>query len=119
VTEPWHDECRRLRAEGLTQPDIAARLEKSREAVRMALDESEEQNKTFRRARESTYRRKPRPRSIWAERGMSKIQPEGRKSPLPPLETITLEIKREAILAYAHGDIDRHEMMRRITPVRL
>ena len=105
-SKPWHDECRRLRAEGLSQPEIAARLKVARIDLRFVLNESEEQKKALKRARE---RSKPR------------IRPERKKQWAPKLRAaapgaITPEMKRVAILAFASGQIDRFELMRQITP---
>jgi hypothetical protein len=104
MTEPWHDECRRLRAEGLSQPEIALQLKRSSYAVRMVLHESAEQRMLLRRARDRhlaiVRKNAPKPVSVQAE-------PSGK---------ITPEIKREAILAFSRHEISRGELMLRITP---
>ena len=104
MTEPWHDECRRLRADGLSQPEIAAQLKRSSYAIRMVLHETLEERLALRRARDryrvSRRKKIPQPVNVKAE-------PSGK---------ITPDIKREAILAFSKHEIDRGELMRRITP---
>jgi hypothetical protein len=104
MTEPWHDECRRLRAEGLSQPEIAAQLKRSSYAVRLVLHETAEQRMALRRVRDLRLacERKSKPRSVSV-----KTEPSGK---------ITPEIKREAILAFSRHEISRGELMLRITP---
>jgi hypothetical protein len=102
VTEPWHDECLRLRAEGLSQPEIAIRLKLPRRAVLLALDETPEQKILMRRVRDRL--RQPR----------TKVVPRPVKAEL--VGEITADIKRAAILAFSKHEISRGELMRRITP---
>jgi hypothetical protein len=114
MTEAWHDECRRLRAQGLSQPEIAKKVNRSPYNVRLVLNETPEQELAFRRARERTRQRSaPRDRAVG--KNGSRFQTYWKARAAAP-GTITQEIKQAAILAYAHGDIDRHEMRRRITP---
>jgi hypothetical protein len=104
MTEPWHDECRRLRADGLSQPEIAAQLKRSSYAIRMVLHETLEQRIALRRIRDRhracMRKNNPRPVSIKVE----------------PLGKITPEAKQAAILAFSRHEIDRRELMLRITP---
>jgi hypothetical protein len=115
MTASWHDECRRLRAEGLSQPEIAARLKQSRGSVWRFLNESEEQKTIFRRARERDSQRKSRAgkKSGGIHRG--KFQTYWVARATAP-GAITPEIKQAAILAFSKHEIDRGELMRRITP---
>jgi hypothetical protein len=104
MIEPWHDECRRLRAEGLSQPEIAAQLKRSPYAIRTVLHETFEQRLALRRVRDRhraiVRKNIPKPVNVKAE-------PSGK---------ITEAIKREAILAFSKHEIDRRELMLRITP---
>jgi hypothetical protein len=98
----WHDECRSLRAEGRTMRDIAVRLGVSETAVRIVLiPGAREQRRAY---KQDYYGVRPLPRA--------KPQPVPRDIPLK----ISKEDKDAAILAFARGQIDRFELMRRITP---
>ena len=111
MTEPWHDECRRLRAEGLSQPEIALRVNQSTYLVRVALNETDEQKKNVKRIMER--RRKPRAQA--AKKTGGKFLTYWARAATPG--AITPEIKQAAILAFSKHEIDRGELMRRITPL--
>ena len=104
MTEAWHEECRRLRAEGLSQPEIAVRLTRSPYAIRMVLHETAEQRRLMRGVRDShrACLRKKIPKPV-------SVKPEASG-------IITPDIKREAILAFSRHEISRGELMLRITP---
>ena len=111
MTEPWPDECRRLRAEGLSQPEIAARLRVPRGSVARLLNETEEQKITFRRGRDR--KRKPRPMAS-RKTGGKFVTYWTARATAPG--TITPAIKQAAILAFSNHEIDVAELMKRITP---
>lgn len=113
MTQPWHEECRRLRAEGLSQREISLRLKKPLLIVRAALNETVEQAMIFRRAKERERQRKPRDRT--PKKNGGRFQTHWAPRAAAP-GVITLEIKREACLAFVRGEIDRVELMKRITP---
>jgi hypothetical protein len=110
MTEPWHDECRRLRAEGLSQPEIALRVKRSRVDIRFVLNESAEQKLDMKRLRE----RLRRPRTPSRRVGGKFVTYWAARAAAPG--AITPQIKREAILAFSRHEIDRRELMLRITP---
>ena len=109
MTESWHAECHRLRAEGLSQPEIALRVNKSSSTIRWVLNETDKQREKYKRIRE---RRRKRPEVSRKREG--KLPYRAARAAAPG--TITPEIKREAILAFSRHEIDRFEMMCRITP---
>lgn len=110
--EPWHDECRRMRAEGMTQPEIASLLKQSKLSVRLALNETLEQRLILKRSREAKFR-KPRPMALRNTGGRFGSLWKARE---PTPGAITPDMKREAIMAFSNHEIDRYELMRRITP---
>jgi hypothetical protein len=114
MTEPWHDECRRLRAGGLTQREIAARLKQTSKAVYLALNESAEEKIRVRRAMDRA-RQRANPRDRTVGKNSTRVQTYWTARAAAP-STITPEIKREAILAFSRHEIDRIELMKRITP---
>ena len=114
MTEPWHDECHRLRAEGLSQPEIAARLLRSPYAVRLALNESPEQELNWKRARERA-RQRSKPRDRTPKKKGNRFQSYWAARAAAP-QTITADIQRKAIFAFSRHEIDVAELMKRITP---
>jgi hypothetical protein len=98
----WHDECRRLRADGRTMRDISIRLGVSETAVRIVLiPGAREQRRAY---KQDYYGVRPLPRA--------KPQPVPRDIPLK----ISKEDKDAAIRAFAKQEITREDLMRRITP---
>lgn len=96
------DECRRLKAEGLLISEISTRLGIGKTTVSMALASPEEQARI--RESKNGKKRKPQP---------DKPVVKAKSIKYPP---IPKEAKDEAILAFAMHQIDRNEMLRRITP---
>jgi len=103
----WHAECKRLRAAGSTCTQIAAALGKTLGAVKWVLDENGERAASLHRTRmqRGTYdgvhhaataieKHKPR---VPSRRGDEWAQ-----------------MVRDATAAFAAGEIDRAEMMRRL-----
>ena len=117
MTEPWHDECRRLRAEGLSQPEIAARLKQSRGSVARLLNESEEEKAIRRRERDRKRdRAHPRDRTKrYGDGNRNRFHTYWTARAAAP-QTITPAIKQAAILAFSNHEIDVAELMKRITP---
>jgi hypothetical protein len=101
----WHDECHRLRAEGLSFIKIGMRLGVSADRVAYVLDENGY------RARKTAAVKRHRGSWHCGVRHTASAKP----SPVQR-ETISKEDKDAACLAFARGHIDRHELMRRITP---
>ncbi len=94
---PWHAEAIKLRKDGWSTRAIAEKVGRSASTVRWALNESGEREKTANRV---SKQRGCRPRQA-----------------LPNRKPATKEdAKRAAILAFARHEIDRTELMARITP---
>jgi hypothetical protein len=105
----YGDECRRLKAEGLRQFEIAKRVGISGSSVRYILADPAQ--------REFILAQKRGGKSKTAFYGYHHT-PKAAMKPvkLPPPVAITKEAKDAACLAFARGDIARDELMRRITP---
>lgn len=102
MSAPWHDEARRLRATGMTYLAIANQLGKAETTICRAI--SERTKESQRRYRKVNFY------------GVSPAKPAVPQKQKPTVKTISPEVKWAAIMAYHNKQIDRHEMMRRITP---
>ena len=109
MTASWHDECRRLRAEGLSQPDIAARLKVPRGAIARLLNESEEE-KAIRRRDRDRARSRAHPRDRKGKKTGDRFQTYWTARAAAP-QTITQAIKQAAILAFSNHEIDVAELL--------
>jgi hypothetical protein len=101
----WHDECRRLRADGLSLSEIGRRLGVSADRVAYVLDEN-----GYRARKTAAVKRH---RGSW-HCGVRHTAPA--KAAPVQRETISKEDKDAACLAFAKQEITREELMRRITP---
>jgi hypothetical protein len=105
----YGDECRRLKDEGLNYTQIATRLGLNDKTVRFVLaDETE-------RERIRAQKRKNRQKRTYYGYHHSPLPAPKPIKPTPPV-AITKEVKDAAIMAFHLHEIDRHELMRRITP---
>jgi hypothetical protein len=93
----WQAEARRLRAQGKTADEIAALLQQDPSAVREAL------------------RGTPSPEPFGAKPlGAGRAKLAAPHAPRVPRVTLDRTVLQAAALAFARGEIDRTELMRRI-----
>lgn len=113
--KPWHNDCTRLRAEGMDPIGIARRLGKSIGMVRWVLDENNERQAARERASQSRgYRNRPHAGVYHdpSREPRNGLEPAKRAVKAP----ISKEVKDAACLAFALFEIDRATLMARITP---
>ena len=105
----YGDECRRLKAEGLRQSEIAKRLGISDSSVRYILADAELREHILAGKREGKARRQ-----YYGAPHNPLPQPRVEKR-IPPVP-VSREVINAACLEFAKRRISRAELMRRITP---
>ena len=112
-SKPWHDECHRLRADGLSLRALAKRFRVSDSAIRYALDPDGEKAKRQGRVSRQVARKKQR-KNYYGMPHTPRAMPAPASKATP--NSISKEEQNEAIRAFAKHEIDRVELMKRITP---
>jgi hypothetical protein len=121
----WHAEARRLRADGLTPIEIAVLLGRAVSSVRSALGPASQEKAAGKAA--ATRKAEAKPAKAKPARSLSESAGDGTKplgagtrfvephAPRVPRVTLDQGALAAAAAAFAAGEIDRAELMRRIS----
>lgn len=108
--KPWHDDCKRLRAEGFDPPAIARKLRKDVGMVRWVLDENNERQQARQRARQS------RSGEVVLHDPSRKRSGEPVAAPRKVKAPVSAEDRQKSLSAFLAGHIGPGELARRLVP---
>lgn len=112
--DDWLNECRRLRQEkNLSLRALAAHFGKSLAMIRYAVDPVQKERvrhlKRLARIRRARFREENR---LYPQRHDLGVEHWTKRKP----NLVSQDVINAAVMAYSRGEIDRHEMVRRMAP---